>query len=126
MRGRRYALLQYFRADCPGADYYNYKANIDECPIFCILADKHQMKFYKVSFDVQPFKVERAGPSVFLTGTEGSAEFLISLKRGTLFNSDVLPLACGYLFSFLVVHAYVARVRSYMRSSVAGSIEWVS
>jgi hypothetical protein len=67
-----------------GADFFNYKAEVGPCPIYCILADSREWRFYRVDFEEQPFKVERVAGHIYLSGTEGAIDFLVGLKKGTL------------------------------------------
>ena len=72
-----------------GADYANFKATLGATPIFCLLADKREWRFYSVDFETRPFTVQRADVEVPFWGKEGSLPFLIQIKTGKVNRSFI-------------------------------------
>jgi hypothetical protein len=65
-----------------GADYANFKANLGPVPIFCMLADRHEWRFYILDFNTTPFNIRRFSKVIQLTAEEGTIDFLVGLKEG--------------------------------------------
>ena len=73
-----------------GADYANFKANLGPVPIFCVLADRHEWRFYMLDFDCRPFNIKRASKIIRLAPEEGTIDFLINLKEGEPFLREIV------------------------------------
>lgn len=64
-----------------GADYANFKACLGATPIYCLLADNREWRFYVIDFETHPFTVQRS-ELISVSGKEGSVMFMLNLKNG--------------------------------------------
>src|SRR5204863_5003869 len=84
-----------------GADYVNFKAGLGATPIYCILVDKREWRFYTVDFETRPFSVQRSSRNVYITGKEGSLTFIVEMKNGKT-TWPLFQLSSSLWISFII------------------------